>query len=356
MQKSNPLSGEPAQHATPAIDEPTSSQKGQSDSPKISIVMPAYNAELFIAESIESALNQTLTDFELIIVDDGSTDRTAEIANEYATRDPRIRVYKMGENVGIARATNTAVSYALAGLIGRLDADDIALPHRFERQVAEFESDPEVVVVGSNALHINEQSKILGLSLAGSNTAEEFHRRRAEGEITMVLDCTSAFRKSVFDDVGGYDPTFEAAQEIDLHSRMANYGVVLSIEEPLLLYRLHSGSVVDTQFFRGREVHRFVRERERARVDKEPPPVFETFLDDEASASLLYRSRIRLTDVAFYRYRAAGVSFSEGKRRAAFVHLAHALLANPHFVTTRLWNRRLSPSARHMMQEAVPEV
>jgi glycosyltransferase involved in cell wall biosynthesis len=316
--------------------------------------MPAYNAEQFLVDAIESALNQTFTDFELFIIDDGSTDRTAEIAQRYAKKDPRVKVYELKENIGLSRATNIGVSHAQADLIGRLDADDVALPYRFERQVAEFDSNPDVVVVGCNALHINEQNEILGLSLAGSNTVEEFHRRRAEAEITMVLDCTSMFRKDVFEDVGGYDPTFEAAQEIDLHSRMANHGVVLAIEEPLLLYRLHSGSVVDTAFFRGREVHRFVRAREQARVDRQSPPIFKTFLDEEASASAWQRLRIHMTDVAHFRYRAAGVSFSEGQRSAAAAHFAQALVANPRFVTTRLWNRRFSPSARRMMQDAEP--
>jgi glycosyltransferase involved in cell wall biosynthesis len=339
-----------AVHAAQTVQPVT--RKVEADDPAISIVMPAYNAESFICESIESVLDQTLTGFELIIVEDGSSDRTWEIVQKYASEDQRITAMRNDTNMGIARTLNRGISVARAALIGRLDADDIAVPDRFERQLAMMRAHPDIVVVGSNALHINENNQILGLSIAGPTSIEDFHQRRAAGKITMVLDGTSVIRRSIFQLAGRYDPAMDAAPEVDLHSRMAEYGVVVALDEPLVLYRLHTGSNVDATFFAGRLVHRFVATCEQARILNEPRPTFEEFRAQEAAAPVWRRARNHLKDTGQFRYRAAGVRISEGQMLAGMTNLTRAFLVSPRFVATRLWHRRLSPTARRRMRDA----
>jgi len=341
-----------AAHATPKIRPATG--KLETDDPAISIVIPAYNAERFIGDAIESVLHQTLNDFELIIVEDGSSDRTWEIIQKYASEDQRIRATHNDSNMGIAHTLNRGISEARAEFIGRLDADDIAVPDRFERQLAMIQANPEIAVVGSNALHISENNQILGLSIAGPTSIENFHRLRAAGKVTMVLDGTSVIRRDIFQLAGGYDPAMCAALEVDLHSRMAEHGIIVAVDEPLVLYRLHTGSNVDTEFFEGRVVHRFVATCEQARILNEPAPTFEEFCAQEAAATVWRRARNRLKDTGQFRYRTAGVRMSEGQTLAGMANLTRAFLVSPRFVVTRLWRRRLSPTARRRMRDAEP--
>ncbi len=114
----------------------------------ISVVIGAYNAERYIARAVESMLAQTYTDFELIAVDDGSTDRTAAILRSCAARDARVRVIEAAHQ-GISGAANRGIAAARQAWIARMDADDIALPHRLERQLAAAAAAPEVVLWGA---------------------------------------------------------------------------------------------------------------------------------------------------------------------------------------------------------------
>src|SRR5262245_39958720 len=115
--------------------------------PLVSVVMPAYNGERFVVEAVRSILAQTFRDFELIVVDDGSTDRTAELVAAEQSRDPRVVVHRQPSNQGFRIALNAGCALARGELIARMDADDVSLPERFERQVAFLRAHPEVGVV-----------------------------------------------------------------------------------------------------------------------------------------------------------------------------------------------------------------
>ena len=124
--------------------------------PLVSVVMPVFNREKFLAEAIESILSQTVTDFELIIVDDGSTDGSAEIIRAYAERDSRIRFIQLSENTGNASARNAGIAVACGDYIAGMDSDDISLPERLQQQVEFLESHPEIDAVGVGTRIVNE--------------------------------------------------------------------------------------------------------------------------------------------------------------------------------------------------------
>lgn len=115
--------------------------------PAISVVMSVYNGEAFLAEAVESILNQTLPDFEFVIINDGSNDKTAEILSDYAKRDPRVRVFPQ-ENKGRAKSLNRGIDLARAPVIARMDADDIAFPSRFEQQLELLTAQPDIGLLG----------------------------------------------------------------------------------------------------------------------------------------------------------------------------------------------------------------
>ena len=128
--------------------------------PRVSVALPVHNCERYVAEAIESILAQTFTDFEFLIVDDGSTDGTLPILNRFAARDSRIRVISR-PNTGIVGALNEILGLARADLVARMDADDVALPVRFERQVRYLDEHPECVMVGSRVTIIDPDGDAL---------------------------------------------------------------------------------------------------------------------------------------------------------------------------------------------------
>lgn len=312
----------------------------------LSVVMPAYNADVFIEEAIDSILSQTFTNLELIIVDDASTDRTWSIITERAANDPRIRAMRNATNLGLGASINLGVSMATAPLIGRMDADDVSDRTRFEKQIVEMEANPHFAVVGTFASHINENGKILGLSETGPSSEQTFHDLRRAGRPTMVFGGTALFTKELFQRVGGFDATLRAAGDVELFDRMADHGPIVAIAEPLLLYRLHPGSTVATRFREGRQVHRFVRARREAQNNGAESMDLTQFKKWERSRPVWVRIRVRLDDSMQHHYREAGMAYGN-RNRAAFVrHFAIAFMTNPIWVARRLWRQRLSQVAR----------
>ena len=119
--------------------------------PQVSVIMTVYNGEKFLAEAIESILAQTFTDFELLIVDDGSTDESAARIKAIAQRDKRIHFVQLGENVGMADARNCGIAAATGEYIAIMDCDDVSLPERLEKQVAFLRANPEIGALGAGA-------------------------------------------------------------------------------------------------------------------------------------------------------------------------------------------------------------
>ncbi|MEA2735824.1 MAG: hypothetical protein QOE14_2275, partial [Humisphaera sp.] len=128
--------------------------------PAVSVLMPVYNAARYLAEAVESILAQTFRDFEFVIVDDGSTDRSPAMLDEYAKRDSRIRIIRR-PNTGIVGALNDAIAESKAALIARMDADDVSLPDRLEKQVAYLRDHAECVALGSRVVGIDPYGCVL---------------------------------------------------------------------------------------------------------------------------------------------------------------------------------------------------
>ena len=138
--------------------------------PTLSIVMPVYNTEKFVKKTIESLLNQTYKDFELIVIDDGSTDNSIEIIKKFA--DNRIKIFSNDSNKGIVYSRNRGNAEALGRFIAPFDSDDIALPDKFEKQISFLEQHPEFGMLGSWAKLIDENDKFLNVNWKLSAKAE----------------------------------------------------------------------------------------------------------------------------------------------------------------------------------------
>jgi len=208
--------------------------------PVVSVLMPTYNGERFLREAIESVLNQTFSDLELILVDDGSRDSTPRILAEFKDRDARLIVLTNERNLGIAGATNRALAAARGQYVALQDHDDISLPRRFRTQVDFLESHAEVALVGSAATLINDD----GVSYA------DFPLPCEEIDIKWrLLFVGDAFhyssimvRRSAMQEIGGYgeDPAFRYSEAYDPVSRLAMRYQVANLPDKLLLWRSHS--------------------------------------------------------------------------------------------------------------------
>ncbi|HWP59933.1 MAG TPA: glycosyltransferase [Candidatus Acidoferrales bacterium] len=203
--------------------------------PKVSVLMPVYNGERYVREALESVLAQSFGDFEFIIVDDGSTDRTDEILEQY--RDPRIVRLRQPANLGIVAALNRGLEAARGELIARHDADDIALPDRLRRQANFMDRHPEVVLLGSAYAVIGEDGA--QMHVARPPLADEairwqmlFHNSFCHASVMVRKDVLRARALS-------YDPGCKHAEDYDLWSRVLAFGAGANLEAPLVKHRLH---------------------------------------------------------------------------------------------------------------------
>lgn len=209
-----------------------------SDNPLVSVVMPAYNARRYVAEAVDSVLAQTLTDFEFVIVDDGSTDNTAQILRAYADRDHRIRVINQ-PNSGIGAALNHGIESARARYIARMDSDDICLPQRLARQVEYLDRTPQCVLVGTRVLLIDQD----GLPLYEMESVQTTHERIDELLLEAkwsIVHPSIMMRTDVVRKLGGYNNALVPVEDHDLFLRLAEVGRLSNLPEVLLKYRKHS--------------------------------------------------------------------------------------------------------------------
>lgn len=206
--------------------------------PLISVVLPVYNCERYIGAAIASILNQSFDDFELIIINDGSSDASDKIISSFT--DSRIN-YIQQENKGLAKTLNNGVSVALGKYVARMDADDISEPNRFERQIEVFKKNADVGIVSSNVEYINEDGCPMGLSLS---YISEGLILKALKKGNIIFHPTVMFKKDIFEQVGGYDEVIGCYfEDYLLWLEMLKLTRIATIRRPLLKYRILSSSI-----------------------------------------------------------------------------------------------------------------
>lgn len=204
-------------------------------SPRISVIMPAYNAEKYIAQAIESILNQTFKDFEFIIINDGSTDNTVKIINQY--QDERIILINNEKNKGLVPSLNQGLKLASGEYIARMDADDISLPDRFMKQIKYMDKHPKIGVLGSWFHIFGEEINRIETKLKSPKLADMI-------ETSPVGHPTAMLRKKFFDKYYlQYDPAYTHAEDYELWTRVIKFMKIANLPEVLLNYRWAKGNV-----------------------------------------------------------------------------------------------------------------
>lgn len=325
--------------------------------PLVSVLLPVYNAEQYLRVALQSLLTQTYSHFEIIAVDDGSSDRSLQILQELASADDRIRIISR-PNTGIVGALNDALQAARGQFIARMDADDRSLPTRLEKQVRFLQDNPEVVAVGCEAFLCDPKGTVFG-----TLTRQQTRPRIDDADVTMrVLDVGEFLLHSAlmiptehFRAVGGYRKQYEWIEDADLYVRLAERGRLACLPEKLHVYRQHLGSVCRTRTGRQAELRRQLAVEVLTRRGKEVPkellvPVTYDHNDEHERTYHIRR-------IEQYR-RWSWIALNSGFRQMATRYALSALVRNPLYRPS-LWsllNALIGPEATAQLTATVGRV
>lgn len=217
--------------------------------------MPTYNVENYVGDTIDSVLQQTFTDWELIIVDDGSTDGTPQVIDEYAKKDPRIKVYYY-EHGGRGKARNRCLKHSQGKYIAICDSDDISFPERFEKQIDFLEKNLEIGVVGSQLCSFSEnaifnQAKVISWPTDTKVVSDAFKSGKMK-----IPNCAAMIRMSIFEEHGNYCEELHRSQDYEFFKRIILKGIKLTnLPEVLLFYR-QANSIPSFRYFKENAIYK----------------------------------------------------------------------------------------------------
>jgi glycosyltransferase involved in cell wall biosynthesis len=206
--------------------------------PKVTVLMPVYNGEKYLDEAIDSILGQTFKDFEFLIVNDGSTDKTGEILKSY--NDLRIKIINNEKNIGLTKSLNKGLKSARGEYIARQDADDISMPERLEKEVEFLEMHQDYAVVGTFAKIINENSKILYFL---ERPVEDSKIREVFKKDNCIIHGSSMIRKACLSEIGFYNELMLRSQDYELWLRLSKKYRFANIAKYLYMWRKHNENI-----------------------------------------------------------------------------------------------------------------
>lgn len=320
--------------------------------PPISVVICAYNAEKYLKRTISSIRRQTYMNIEILIIDDASTDSTAQIIDEAASQDNRIRYIRHLENGGIANARQTGLENAKYDWVSFLDADDIAHAKVIERQIQKIIEDEDLIAVGTYAYYIDEDDKkIIGVQKIGPKNKGEFIHLYKKAKLVFMSNTTIYSKKHALK-VGGYRINYfpqddvvrlqDFCEDLDLWCRLSDFGAegkyMITIPEPLFYYRKRRESLSSKNIFSMQNKMRWIKDclkRRRAGFQER------TYEDFESSLSLWERLNNLRVDYAAYFYRKAGFKYMRKKYVQALVFLLIVMVLNPRYIFDKVRTQKV---------------
>jgi len=201
--------------------------------PKISVVMSVFNEKKYLEKAIKSIINQSFSNFEFIIIDDGSADGSAEMLDDWAKEDKRIKIIHQ-KNIGLTKSLNKGIKIARGKYIARMDADDISMPTRLEKEINYLKKNPKTVLVSSFVKIIDEKGHEIG-ELTPAVTYDKIKKMSIFS--CQIYHSSSMFGKKIFEKIGGYNEKYIYAQDIELWFKFMKAYQVANIPEFLLLWR-----------------------------------------------------------------------------------------------------------------------
>ena len=234
--------------------------------PRLTVLCSVYNGARFLPLALQSVWAQDYSDFELILIDDGSTDETVRIIDGAAARDERVVVIRH-KNQGLTRSLNVGLKRARGEYVARQDADDVSLPGRFSAQVRFLDRHPDTVVVGCHYLRINESGTVLGRAHVPTT---DLGLRLRLLEANAIPHSGATFRRREVLEAGGYDEDFSVAQDYDLWCRLALAGRLANLRQVALYRREHPRAIGANQAALQLQSRDTIRARYQQRLLAEP--------------------------------------------------------------------------------------
>lgn len=305
--------------------------------PLISVLMSVRNGLPYVEQTVRSIQEQTFGGWEFIIVDNGSTDGSAEAINRISKIEPRITLIRNASDLGHSGALNVGLQRCRGTWIARIDADDIALPHRLERQLEFLGNNPDVKVASCLAYYINAEGKRVGKSFHDLTTREAYARYMRQNLAIGILHPGAMIDRTVLNEAGGYRQEFGPANDIDLWARLCERGALILVQDEFLMeYRVHSGSETAQDFEHSRLKYQWARDCMRARRRGLPEPRWETYVDGRQHASWWKRlNRWRKTN-ARRLYRQSAQNLISRRAIRALLEMAMATVLQPTYTVPRL--------------------
>jgi glycosyltransferase involved in cell wall biosynthesis len=308
--------------------------------PLVSVILPVYNQEKYLKETIESILTQSFRDFELIILDDGSTDNSAQIISEFEVKDSRIQAY-FETNAGKGMATNNLVAKAKGEWCAFLDADDVMLPDRLERQLDFHKSNEGVDASSCNCYNINEEGNMFGTQrYPGLTTIAEFKLATARGQFITCSYTGLMVSKKVFIEVGGLKKNFEPCEDFEFFNRLADRGfILLIIPEVLMKYRFHTDAITVRKPILVLNTITYVKQCIQLRRLGKPEISFEEFMTIEEGYSWWKKFNRKRFNYSMIFFRSAGFSILSKKYVACVWQVIVSFILSPVYVFKKLMNQ-----------------
>jgi len=304
----------------------------------VSVVMTVYNGERFLAESVESVLNQTMPNFELIVVDDGSVDSSVSILESYAQRDTRIKFIPQ-RHAGVPAAANLGIRHAKYELIARLDSDDRMLCERLEKQVAFLEEHQQTQLVCSNCYFINASGRRVGSSACRLDV----ERARAElrpSHCLELIQSTVMMRKGAFLKMGGYREDLPYAEDRDLWGRFATGGFPIAVQPAYLVeFRLHTGAMTMEKATLQHEICSLIDENVKRRFQGKPEISLSGLQAAKRRAPAMLRFRENTRFMALHAFKRASRYYGEGQFLSCALSMAAAVSLSPIQTVRRVLQR-----------------
>lgn len=308
--------------------------------PKVSVVIPVRNGDAFLAKAIESVLCQTFTNFELLVINDGSIDSSVAIVEEYSRKDERVFLVNAAKR-GFANVLNEGIDKARAQYIARLDADDEMLPERLSVQCEFLEKNREIDLVATHIYYIDQYGKNRGEGGSAYHSPEEILAEQKSELVIGFQHPSVMFRKSAVVKMGGYRERLWPVEDVDLWTRMVEGGCRLTVLETVLTnYRVHPGA--GSRSYESILKLDWVKACVVCRREQRPEQTWEEFLDAINELPLIERLSYRRKCLGKYLYRRASQDWLVGNKFKAKFKIATALILTPSHVKKRIKKFRRS--------------
>jgi glycosyltransferase involved in cell wall biosynthesis len=319
-----------------------------SDTP-VSVLLPAYNAARFLSDAMDSILAQTHADFELIAINDGSTDETLDILGAFERKDSRVKVISH-PNMGMGRSLNEALEVARHDWVVRMDADDIMVPNRIERQLAFLAEHPDLVVAGALVCYIDADGKVMRRYTSPFTDPAQVRAARDEGRLIFFHHPSVIMRRDVIRAAGGYRPQFWPADDVDLWNRVAEQDPanprMLMQEEYLVHYRIHGSSVCVASSRLATQKGEWVEACVKLRRSGRPELSWEQFTAVGRSQAWPLRLNRARRDCARAWYKSAVFHYSQCRYARFAPAILGATLLEPGYVLPRVFPQVTRKSPR----------